>query len=611
MKRVLALILALMMVLSLVACGGDKPSSTPTSSDKPATSTPATPDKPTEPSKPSEPEKPVEPKILKLVSAVAGSSAYSMVATTGMDQDFLQGLTQGRWFRTIPVGDKAVLSPVLAAEAPIDVNGDGITWNIKIRKDAKWANGDPINADTFMYTMKMGLDPKLVLPKCNSLAKNDVEILNAKAYCNQNTEGAPKVAWEDVGFKKIDDYTVQVTLATKATQTLVMRHFGLYAAAIHQPTFEKCLSADGTSTTYGTTADKTMAAGPFKIAKWEIGAVVEFVKNENYVFADQIKLDGVNIRIVEDANTHLQMFLNGEIDRVSLTPAARDQYAEDPRLVQVPSSYTGTIDICHTNTDEPILGNENFKKALFYATDRATICKLLGYDPALGYISKNTIADEATGVTFREMAAAKGYDQMENYGYDPVKAKQYFEKALQEVGVSSVEISFLCTSADSSPQHGVLSQYIQEDWQKIFGADKFKLVIDAQPSKNQLAQKKSSTTNPNAYELTISDWSWAPTGDPIKVMQFYTSQYANRNAPYGFKEVDDMWALADDPANRLDFDFRHQVAMRMEQHILEHAISIPVWYTNDFEMLSDRVELVFGDYDPVLGWGWAYCDIIQ
>ena len=60
MKRVLALILALTMVMALVACGGDKPAgSTPSSTP----SNPTQSSKPTEPSKPSEPEKPAEPMV--------------------------------------------------------------------------------------------------------------------------------------------------------------------------------------------------------------------------------------------------------------------------------------------------------------------------------------------------------------------------------------------------------------------------------------------------------------------------------------------------------------------------------------------------------------------
>ena len=58
MKKTVALILALVMTLALVACGGDKPTSSPPSStpSNPTTSTPATTDKPVEPEKPVDPD---------------------------------------------------------------------------------------------------------------------------------------------------------------------------------------------------------------------------------------------------------------------------------------------------------------------------------------------------------------------------------------------------------------------------------------------------------------------------------------------------------------------------------------------------------------------------
>ena len=77
MKRALALILALVMTMALVACGGDKTTTSTPSTTTPGTSTPST----TEPSKPAEPEKPAEPKILHLASKTAAASALSLVST--------------------------------------------------------------------------------------------------------------------------------------------------------------------------------------------------------------------------------------------------------------------------------------------------------------------------------------------------------------------------------------------------------------------------------------------------------------------------------------------------------------------------------------------------
>lgn len=606
-KQILAVILSVMMLLSVAACGNTDATEPPVDPTPSEPTTPAPTDTPTTPEP--TPEVPAEPKILRRSSGAAAASAYPMMSQTDADSD-IQGMICGKLYSYAPIDGNAVRVAILAAAEPVDVNGDGTVWNIEINPDAKWENGEPITAETFEYSWKMALDPKLAFQYAGTLAKNVIEIKNAMAYVGQSAEGAAPVAWEEVGIKVVENNTIQITTAKPATASLVMRHFSTSVAApVYQPLYEECLSADGTSTTYGTTIDKVMSSGVWKLTNWVVGSIREYEKNEYWPNADMVNLDGYVQLVVEDANTELQMFEAGELDHCSLSLAARNEYGDDPRIVTVPSKYVRTFDFCTTNTEEPILANENFRKAIYYGTDRANIAKLSGDTPATAYITPLAIANEETGVTFRNLAAAKGYDQLENYGYDPVLAKQYFDKALAEVGVDSVEITLLCST---SSDHSVISEYVQEDWSKIFGADKFSLVIDAQPSKNQLAQKKTCIENPNAYEMTICDYTRAASvKDPLQGLTQFTSAYTNKNAPYADANIDAMYAYGDNDTNYLNIEKRSEVAMEIEEYMIEHAICVPVIYNSTFQMVSDRIELAMGQYDEDLGWGWTYCDIIQ
>ena len=38
---------------------------------------------------------------------------------------------------------------------------DGLTYTFKIRKDAKWSNGDPVTANDYEYSWKRALDPNV------------------------------------------------------------------------------------------------------------------------------------------------------------------------------------------------------------------------------------------------------------------------------------------------------------------------------------------------------------------------------------------------------------------------------------------------------------------
>ena len=604
MKRALALILAMVMTMALVACGGDKStSSTSTTPDK-STTTPSTSEKPSDP-QPTEPEKPAEPKILQMRLSTAPANAWLPASNTAASIS-IQGKIAGKLYMTLPVAGKAVLSPVLADGMPVDVNGDGLTWNIKISPNAKWENGETMNADTFIYSYKMTLDPKLVLPSASSLAKNQITIVNASAYYGQAGEGKTPVAWEDVGIKKVDDMTIQVVVTTPVNAELVMRHFsGGATTPVYQPLFEKCLAADGTSTTYGSSQDKIISSGPFKASKWMDGAVYEFVKNEHYARADLVKLDGYTYTVLEDEGTAMQMFEKGELDYISLDTAGLDKYGDDPRVVPTPGRRVYSIEFCTTNTNKPIIANENFHLALFYATDRVGLGKLISQDPATGLVGHTAVA-KTDGTTFRQLAAAAGYEPKNN-GYDPTLAKQYFEKALQEVGQTSVEVTVLCNSTMADR-----CEFLQENWQSVFGADKFKLNIDSQPSTQAGDLRKGWKKNPNSYELTFTQWNLSSGDwDPITALKGYTTTYSSRYAPYDDATVNALYAEADTAENRLNMDKRNELAMEIEKYMLEHAMVIPLTYETTYGLPADRVILPLDGYDSDLGFGWNYCDIAQ
>ena len=70
--------------------------------------------------------------------------------------------------------------------------GEGATgrmWKITLNPNAKFENGKVINADTYVESMKLQLDPELQNYRANSYTENDFEIVGAKAYYNQGKSG--------------------------------------------------------------------------------------------------------------------------------------------------------------------------------------------------------------------------------------------------------------------------------------------------------------------------------------------------------------------------------------------------------------------------------------
>ena len=81
--------------------------------------------------------------------------------------------------------------------------GEGATgrmWKITLNPNAKFENGKVINADTYVESMKLQLDPELQNYRANSYTENDFEIVGAKAYYNQGKSGYfPAVELETYG----------------------------------------------------------------------------------------------------------------------------------------------------------------------------------------------------------------------------------------------------------------------------------------------------------------------------------------------------------------------------------------------------------------------------
>ena len=61
---------------------------------------------------------------------------------------------------------------------------EGLAWAVNLREDAKWEDGTPINADTYLYSMKAILDPDMMNYRANSYYSGSAAIGNALDYYN-------------------------------------------------------------------------------------------------------------------------------------------------------------------------------------------------------------------------------------------------------------------------------------------------------------------------------------------------------------------------------------------------------------------------------------------
>ncbi len=524
-------------------------------------------------------------------------------------EDMLNDFSQARLYRRFANEDRETvyIRPELAESEPQQMDAEGKVWRIKIRPglfftDSQGQKTDrPINAAVFEASLKAALDPKLAQRAGDNLGQY-ITILNAREYFRQTPE-AP-VDWPAVGIKAVDELTLELTLTTAATQRNVMQQFIGYGTVPTDPAlFDSLRSGDGTSTAYGTDVDKALYCGAFYVTKWVKESVITLTKNPYYVFADEIKIDRAELHYVESYQTQAEMYLSGQLDATALTSQIAVQYLEREDYVSYAARYIMQIEINRGNTKQPILDNQNFKDALWYAVDRASLAKLVAGTPANYIIPDTSLADPEKSLYFKDTDTAKSYRETVEESYQPQKARELFEKALAEEGISGKLTLHLLIESDNPDMH-TASLFLQHHLEEIFGAERFSLAIDEVPKKTRLANMKAFRTDPDSYELALSNWSREATDEsPFNVLDVYSDTYwAQANAPYGNAFINETITLQDtDPRVKNDRAYNVQLAGEMEKAALEARLTIPLFETSFQYLVSPKLILPLKNPSPSLG----------
>ena len=97
----------------------------------------------------------------------------------------------------------------LAAEFPVDMTAqyagdetysvpadatEGYAWQIKLREDASWEDGTPITAHDVEYSLQQYLNPEMKNNRASQFYLGGTGLANAEAYYNSDKAGAPKLS---------------------------------------------------------------------------------------------------------------------------------------------------------------------------------------------------------------------------------------------------------------------------------------------------------------------------------------------------------------------------------------------------------------------------------
>ena len=564
---------------------------------------------------PSEPPPSPEaaPKIFKWISSGEDNSINPHDCNAAPNYEIVDFI-QVALYQIVPAEsrDKSYYVPALAEDYP--VAEDDYVWTIKVNPEAKWANGEPIDANTFIYSWKMGLDPDLAWNSTSSIANQYILVKNGLEYYQQkgtDKDGNPNPAvdWEDVGLKALDDYTLEITTAQKYTEQEVILHFAVRSTSpVYEPIYEECMNADRTGNSYGTSLEKFMGCGPFNLTNWVKASERTFEKNENFINAHLIKLDGIEGRVVLDEATRLELFESGDSDYVALGANGLAKYAEDPSLISYDQKAIRTIEVNRNNPDKAFLQDPLVRKAIFHAIDRNTIADLTFTTAAPFFLSYSGVSF-ADGTLYRQMEEANEWLPA-NGGYDPDLAKELFDEALEKYNLDKMSLSLHYSEGMDALR--TASEYIQNQLPQIFGEDKFELKLQAIQHTAALALMRTSNEGPTTeWDMCWSGWHLgAETYEPHKKFAPYRSYATNKYSPYSNDFLDDNYEKLLTEEYRFDERKTFDATVEIEKSIiLDDITCIPVIQEKAFVLWSERIVLPVDEYTVGLGFGWRFMDM--
>lgn len=375
-----------------------------------------------------------EGQVFRKVIAQDMSSLDTAKVTDSVSFDKFNQVYEGLY--TLDGHDNA--QPGVAKGQP-KISDDGKTWTIELRKNAKWSNGDPVTAHDFVFAWRRVLDPDTA----SEYAYIMYDLKNAELI---NT-GKKKPS--ELGVKALDDYTLQFELEKPIPYYKEMLAFGTFL-----PQNEKVVKKFGDR--YGTTAEKAVYNGPFKVKQWAVEDKILLVKNDKYWDKDVVKLDKINYKVLKDGQAGASLYDTESVDDTIISSEQVDKYKGTPALQKRLLAATFYLKL---NQDAvPALKNKDMRLALAKAVDKQAYVDAVlnnGSAPSDGFTSKET-AKAPDGKDYAEQIKSP-------LKYNPDEARANYEKAKKALGQS--EFTFKMNT-DDTPANKISAEFIKAQIEK-------------------------------------------------------------------------------------------------------------------------------------------------
>jgi oligopeptide transport system substrate-binding protein len=439
--------------------------------------------------------------------------------------------------------------PIPDLAEDVQISDDQLTYTFTLRDGIQWSNGDPVTSQDFKYAWLRSIDPETG----SQYAYIITTFVKGAAEFNAGDGSA-----DDVAVETPDDKTLVATLVSPSPFWL-----GLTAFFTYLPQNQKYVEQQGEK--YAQSADALLYNGPYLLKEFQPTKGITMVKNNDYWDAGNVDVPKVEGVIVRELETAVNLYESGDLDDTTI----EGQYVDEFRGTRDFWSQTYFVDFYLVfNYREPFFQNENIRRAFQVGFDREALANQIlndGSEAATGYVPEG-IAGPGNQ-TFRDAQGPVMPD------YDPQKAKEYFQKGIEEVG-SNPDIELLAYDDTTARD---IATFLQSQFEKM-GA---KISVNVQPFDRKLELESNGE-----FQLSWQGWI-ADYNDPMTFMDLWLSDSSFNTQKYSSERYDQLVGGAQEES---DLDKRMDMMLQAERVLVqEDAATAPMYFEGEAHLIRPAI----------------------
>ena len=437
----------------------------------------------------------------------------------------------------------------LALAKSIDLSEDKKIYTFHL-KETFWSDGAPVTAYDFLYSWKSVLDPGFPAPNAHLF------------YPIKNAEKVKRglLPTEELGIQALDSLTLIITLEVPTPYFLDLTSFCPFFPVPSHIAKTAQDWADRLTPLFVTN-------GPFLLKTLAFKSEYIFEKNPNYWDASSVKLDKIDIMVLDNELTALNLFENKELDFYGAYNSIPSDWAaklkQEKKLI---TQAFGATTFLTFNLNSFPFQNKNIRKALSLAINRQLLVDNITQ-------CGETVATGSIPPLLKPLSKKVFFTDN-----DSALANQHLQLGLNELCITKTDLEKIVLSYPNNINSKRLAQAIQQQWKQAL-----EITVRLEESEFKVLRERLVRKD---YQIAFSSLV-VQYNDQMNILDRFKSRNNNFNYP-GF-ENEEYINLLNRSSCAHDSEERFSILEQAEQILTEEMPFTPLYHWNCVYLKQDRV----------------------